>query len=203
MRLRSELQSQQKGETSESVLLELRAVKEVNEGLIQRLHEQDSEETSVKMPSEVPDEKHAESASEVPAEVPVEASAEVPVEVSTQLPSDVPIEVPTIVSVEVPAEVPTEVPAEPPTQSPTSLPLATPHTEQSGSRKRETPLPPETPPSKQSLVSTLTLPILKLRLRYAYKRYLPNKMRLLGPLFKKINNYTKSPQEIFMDLCQL
>ena len=202
MRLRSELQSQQKGETSESVLLELRSVKEVNEGLMQRLHEQDSEETSVKL-SGVSDEMHTESASEVPAEASGEVSAERSTQSPSEVPAEIPIEIPTETSIGSSVEVPAEVPIKSSTQSPILLPLATPLPEQSASRKRETPLPPEMPPSKQSLVSTLTLPILKLRLRYAYKRYLPNKMRLLGPLFKKINNYTKSPQEIFMDLCQL
>ena len=147
MRLRSELQSQQKGETSESVLLELRSVKEVNEGLMQRLHEQDSEETSVKM-NGVSDEMHTESANEVPAEVPAEQSTQSPSEVPTEIPSEIPAET-SILSY---AEVPAEIPVKSPTQSPTLLPLATLQPEQSASQKRETPLPPEMPPSKQSLV---------------------------------------------------
>ena len=153
--------------------------------------------------SGVSDEMHTESASEVPAEASGEVSAERSTQSPSEVPAEIPIEIPTETSIGSSAEVPAEVPVKSSTQSPILLPLATPLPEQSASRKRETPLPPEMPPSKQSLVSTLTLPILKLRLRYAYKRYLPNKMRLLGPLFKKINNYTKSPQEIFMDLCQL
>ena len=65
---------------------------------------------------------------------------------------------------------------------------------------------PIMPPEKQVHVDatpSLTLPILKFRLRYAYKKYLPNKMKMLGSLFRKINHYTKTPDAIFEDLCKL
>lgn len=65
---------------------------------------------------------------------------------------------------------------------------------------------PTLPPEKQAHIdpsSSLTLPILKFRLRYAYKKYLPKKMRMLGSLFRKINHYTKTPDVIFEDLCKL
>ena len=65
---------------------------------------------------------------------------------------------------------------------------------------------PTMPPEKQAHIdpsSSLTLPILKFRLRYAYKKYLPKKMRMLGSLFRKINHYTKTPDVIFEDLCKL
>ena len=61
-------------------------------------------------------------------------------------------------------------------------------------------------PEKQVHVDatpSLTLPILKFRLRYAYKKYLPKKMKMLGSLFRKINHYTKTPDAIFEDLCKL
>ena len=263
--MRSELSALQKRETSESVLLELRAVKEVNEGLMQRLHDQSVEEVAMNESNE----KRMEMVNDSPANVPVESGGQVSCETPVEVQADVhmsPVDIPEQQPVEVPTahtEPPTEPPAEPPTEPPTapaespaespaapaepsaepptephteitpqpnevstdlpeiiqfptelptqsptgvshSLPLTTgTPTEQPGSQKRESPLPPETPPSKQPLVSTLTLPILKLRLRYAYKRFLPRKLRMLGPLFKKINSYKKSPQEIFMDMCQL
>ena len=65
---------------------------------------------------------------------------------------------------------------------------------------------PIMPPEKQVHVDatpSLTLPILKFRLRYAYKKYLPKKMKMLGSLFRKINHYTKTPDAIFEDLCKL
>ena len=65
---------------------------------------------------------------------------------------------------------------------------------------------PTMPPEKQAHIDpspSLTLPILKFRLRYAYKKYLPKKMRMLGSLFRKINHYTKTPDVIFEDLCKL
>ena len=46
-----------------------------------------------------------------------------------------------------------------------------------------------------------TVEKLKWRLRYAFKRYLPQKTRQLGPLFKKLKSSTKSLEEFFQEQC--
>lgn len=272
MSLRSELQAHQNEATNESVLLELRAVKEVNEKLMQRLRDvneesdrrllkEDNDNGSVNELSEkkdrideiqetssngrsqeiqimipvsagpiesstkdtsvegVPEEISSEVLSGVSTEAHNKASSEVSKEVLTEVPSEKPIKVPNEASGEMPSEAPSEMPKEAitkapseapsetlPNEVPAGLPLTTlkePSTQEYASVKRNISLPRELSPSKQAHVSTLTLPILKLRLRYAYKRYLPNKEKLLKPLFKKIGTYNKSPQDIFMDLCRL
>ena len=93
-----------------------------------------------------------------------------------------------------------------PTQPTPPTPLEQPQASNTASPTKRPQTNPIMPPEKQVHVDatpSLTLPILKFRLRYAYKKYLPKKMKMLGSLFRKINHYTKTPDAIFEDLCKL
>ena len=92
------------------------------------------------------------------------------------------------------------------TQPTPPTPLEQPQASNTASPTKRPQTNPIMPPEKQVHVDatpSLTLPILKFRLRYAYKKYLPKKMKMLGSLFRKINHYTKTPDAIFEDLCKL
>ena len=104
---------------------------------------------------------------------------------------------------------PTSVESTQPTEATQPTPptsLKQPQASNTASPTKRSQTNPIMPPEKQVHVDatpSLTLPILKFRLRYAYKKYLPKKMKMLGSLFRKINHYTKTPDAIFEDLCKL
>ena len=195
-----------------SLRLELQSVKEVNERLATQLREceekaREGRTSGLEPVAEAMEEvnESQEGASEATKEnktdmaavhvaQPVEATQSVETSQSTEAAK--PVE-PTSVESTQPTEATQPTPPtslEQPQASNTASPTKRPQTN------------PIMPPEKQVHVDatpSLTLPILKFRLRYAYKKYLPKKMKMLGSLFRKINHYTKTPDAIFEDLCKL
>ena len=211
-----------------SLRLELQSVKEVNERLATQLREceekaREGRTSGLEPVAEAMEEvnESQEGASEATKEnktdmaavhvvQPVEATqseAAQPIE-ATQ--SEVAQPVEATQSVETSQSTEAAKPVEPtsvePTQPTPPTSLEQPQASNTASPTKRPQTNPIMPPEKQVHVDatpSLTLPILKFRLRYAYKKYLPKKMKMLGSLFRKINHYTKTPDAIFEDLCKL
>ena len=214
-----------------SLRLELQSVKEVNERLATQLREceekaREGRTSGLEPVAEAMEEvnESQEGASEATKEnktdmaavhvaQPVEATqSEVaqPVE-ATQSEAAQPVEATQSVETSQSTEAakPTSVESTQPTEATQPTPptsLKQPQASNTASPTKRPQTNPIMPPEKQVHVDatpSLTLSILKFRLRYAYKKYLPKKMKMLGSLFRKINHYTKTPDAIFEDLCKL
>ena len=206
-----------------SLRLELQSVKEVNERLATQLREceekaREGRTSGLEPVAEAMEEvnESQEGASEATKENKTDMAAvhvAQPVE-ATQSEVAQPVEatqsVETSQSTEAAKPVePTSVESTQPTEATQPTPptsLEQPQASNTASPTKRPQTNPIMPPEKQVHVDatpSLTLPILKFRLRYAYKKYLPKKMKMLGSLFRKINHYTKTPDAIFEDLCKL
>ena len=206
-----------------SLRLELQSVKEVNERLATQLREceekaREGRTSGLEPVAEAMEEvnESQEGASEATKENKTDMAAvhvAQPVE-ATQSEVAQPVEatqsVETSQSTEAAKPVePTSVESTQPTEATQPTPptsLKQPQASNTASPTKRPQTNPIMPPEKQVHVDatpSLTLPILKFRLRYAYKKYLPKKMKMLGSLFRKINHYTKTPDAIFEDLCKL
>ena len=203
-----------------SLRLELQSVKEVNERLATQLREceekaREGRTSGLEPVAEAMEEvnESQEGASEATKENKTDMAAvhvAQPVE-ATQSEVAQPVEATQSVETSQSTEAakPTSVESTQPTEATQPTPptsLKQPQASNTASPTKRPQTNPIMPPEKQVHVDatpSLTLPILKFRLRYAYKKYLPKKMKMLGSLFRKINHYTKTPDAIFEDLCKL
>ena len=203
-----------------SLRLELQSVKEVNERLATQLREceekaREGRTSGLEPVAEAMEEvnESQEGASEATKENKTDMAAVHVVQPFEATQSEVAHPVEATQSVETSqsteAAKPTSVESTQPTEATQPTPptsLKQPQASNTASPTKRPQTNPIMPPEKQVHVDatpSLTLPILKFRLRYAYKKYLPKKMKMLGSLFRKINHYTKTPDAIFEDLCKL